>query len=97
MAVPSEDTHPDLAALTLRQAKLIWRIDALDKWRSEIDGRMAVLESKVNDLTFSDRVAEALATKLEQKRNIEFTIWQKVGAGFVGAVAIAGGIKGLLH
>lgn len=71
-------------------AKLRWRIDALDKWRQEIDGRVAILESKVNDLRFADAVAQALSEKLDQRRRFELTVWQKLGGGlFAAALVVA--------
>lgn len=55
-----------------------------------------MVESDVGNLTFSDKLAQALADKLEQKRRVEFTVWQKLGAFIVGAVAVAGGLKVLI-
>lgn len=69
-------------------AKLRWRIDALDKWRQEIDGRVAILESKVNDLRFADAVAQALSEKLDQRRRFELTVWQKLGGGVFGLLLV---------
>lgn len=69
-------------------ARLRWRLDALDKWRQEIDGRVAIMESKVNDLRFSDAVAEALSAKLDQKRRLELTVWQKLGGGVFGLLLV---------
>lgn len=65
-----------------------WRIDALDKWRQEIDGRIAILESKVNDLRFADAVAQALSEKLDQKRRLQLTMWQKLGGGVFGVLLV---------
>lgn len=69
-------------------AWLRWRIDALDKWRQEIDGRVAILESRVNDLRFADAVAQALSEKLDQKRRLQLTMWQKLGGGVFGVLLV---------
>lgn len=61
--------------------RIAWRLDALDEWRKNIEGRVIVLESNVNDLRFTNEVAEALARKLDQKRELEITLRQKVGGG----------------
>lgn len=63
-----------------------WRLDALDAWRHEEDARMTVMESKVNDLRFTDAVASALADKLAAQQpplldQLQLTIWKKIGAG----------------
>ncbi len=67
--------------LSLQVARVDWRLDALDTWRSDADGRIAVLESKVNDLRFTDEVAAKLAERLSARRRLELTFLQKVGAG----------------
>lgn len=70
----------------MQLAKLRWRLDALDDARAELEARVAVMESRVNDLRFSDAVADALAQKLATKRKLELTLVQKIGAA---AFAIA--------
>lgn len=77
-----------LAALEKRAQRNEWRLDALDKWRDHIDGRISVMESKVNDLRFSDAVAEALSQKLDARHQLQFTLLQKVGAGVFALVLV---------
>lgn len=72
----------------LQLARLVWRVDALDDWRKELDGRVAIMESKVNDLRFSDAVAEALLEKLHDKRRLELTVLQKAGAGVFAVLLV---------
>ena len=76
-------------ALERRSARNEWRLDALDVWRKDLDGRVAVMESKVNDLRFSDAVAEALAAKLDDRRRVTFTVMEKTGAGVFALVLVA--------
>ena len=73
-----------------------WRLDALDEWRKDIDGRVAVLESKVGDIVFDDKLAQELAHRLRERNRYSFTLWQKLGAGLVSLVIVAGEIKSLL-
>lgn len=58
-----------------------WRLDALDKWRTEIDGRLSRLEQRVGDLTKADEIAEAVAQKMRSERTLGLTFVQKVGGG----------------
>lgn len=68
-------------SIAVQLAEIGWRLRAIDEWRREISSTVSVLESKVNDLRFTDAVADALVQKLEQKRKFELTIWQKIGGG----------------
>lgn len=80
-----------------RSARNEWRLNALDKWRDQIDARVAVLESQVNDIKFTEALAEALAEKIDRRRDVQFTIWQKAGGGLLALVTVAGAIRSLLH
>ena len=77
------------STLERRSTRNEWRLDALDRWRDDIDKRVAVMESKVNDLRFSDAVAEALASKLDDRRRVTFTVMEKTGAGVFALVIVA--------
>lgn len=76
--------------------RLTWRLDALDQWRKDVDGRVAVLESKVGDIVFDDELAQALADKLDERSTYSFALWQKIGAGLASLVIVAGELKTLL-
>lgn len=76
--------------------RLTWRIDALDQWRKDLDARIAVLESKVSNIVFDDKLAQELAKKLDQRSTYTFALWQKLGAGIVSLVLVAGELKTLL-
>lgn len=76
------------APLLVQLARIRWRLEALDAWRDEISATVSVLESKVNDLRFTDAVAEALVQKLDAKRKIELTIWQKIGGGLFAVILV---------
>lgn len=84
MALDGDDGIP----LLVRLEKFRWRLDALDEWRQDIDGRVSVMESKVNDLRFSDAVADALVQRMNAKRRLELTVMQKVGAGVFALVLV---------
>lgn len=73
-----------------------WRLDALDEWRKDLDGRVAVLESKVGDIVFDDKLAQELANRLKERNRYSFSLWQKLTAGLVSLVIVAGEIKSLL-
>lgn len=68
-------------SVDVQLAEIRWRLAALDEWRKEISSTVSVLESKVNDLRFTDAVADALVQKLEQRRKLELTFMQKLGGG----------------
>lgn len=72
-----------------------WRLDALDEWRKDLDGRVAVLESKVGDIVFDDKLAQELANRLKERNRYSFSLWQKLGAGLVSLVIVAGEVKSL--
>lgn len=75
---------------------LTWRLDALDQWRKDLDGRVAVLESKVSNIVFDDKLAQELAKKLHERTTHSFTVWQKLLGGIVSLVIVAGELKTLL-
>ncbi len=66
--------------------RLVWRIDALDQWRKEIEQRLGLLNSKVDGLTRADEIAEAVAQKMRQEHSLNLTIVQK-GAATLFALA----------
>lgn len=69
-------------------ARILWRLDALDEWRRHMDKRLSVLESKVSNMTLTDKVAELLAEKLSEKKRLELTAFQKVGAGMFAVMLV---------
>lgn len=71
-------------------------MDALDQWRGELDRRVAVLESKVGDIVFDDKLAQELANRLRERNRYSFSLWQKLAAGLVSLVIVAGELKSLL-
>ncbi len=79
-----ERDDPQLVQL----ARIRWRIDALDEWRKDLDGRIAVVESQVNDLRFTDLVAEKLSEQLAHRHRLDLTIMQKIGAGVFAIVLV---------
>lgn len=75
--------------------RLTWRLDSLDRWRQNIEGRVAVLESQVGNIVFDDKLAKELAEKLHQRTTYSFSLWQKALAGLVSLVIVAGEVKSL--
>ncbi len=78
----------DEQSFLLQFARIRWRLDALDEWRDLSDRRIAVVESLVNDLRFTDAVADALVEKLNARRKLELTALQKLGAGAFAVVLV---------
>lgn len=56
-----------------------------------MEKRVSTLESKVNDMTLTDRVAQLLADKLAERRRLELSLWQKIGAGAFSVFLVAVG------
>lgn len=75
--------------LLRRLDRIGWRLDAIDNWRKESDSRVAVLESIVNDLRFTDALAQALADKLDHRHRFDLTVLQKIGAGAFAIALVA--------
>lgn len=69
--------------------KIRWRLTALDHWREDVDKRVSVMGSQLNDLRFTDAVAEALSKKLEARSRFQLTLLQKVGAGVFTIIVVA--------
>jgi len=69
-------------------AALGWIVEDLREWRAEA-------RVQLEDLVKADEIAEAVAKKMRGERTLHLTWVQKAAAFVVGAVAVAGGIKGL--
>lgn len=79
--------NDESGTVSIQLARVRWRLNALDAWRKDIDARLAVMESKVNDLRFTDAVAQELAKKLDAQRHLRLSVMQKIGGGMF-AVAL---------
>lgn len=79
--------NDESGTISIQLARVRWRLNALDAWRKDIDARLAVMESKVNDLRFTDAVAQELAKKLDAQRHLRLSVMQKIGGGMF-AVAL---------
>ena len=84
------DSFPDLYRTVDR---LEWRADALDKWRSEVDARVAVLESEI----ITEREARRLREALARQGHIRLTSFQKWAGIIVGLVAVADLVAGFFR
>ena len=73
-----------------------WRLDALDLWRKDVDHSLGSIDERLKGLLKADEIAEAVAQKMRSERTLGLTFVQKLGVFVVGAVAVAGGLKGLI-
>lgn len=82
--------------LELELAEAKWRLRALDEWRKDVEKRLSGCVERLDGLTKSDEIAEAVAAKMRSERVLQLTWAQKAVAGVVGAVAFADAIRGLV-
>lgn len=86
LAVARDD---DDLSLERRVDKHGWRLEALDRWRTECDRRLAVVESEV----MTEKSARELRQALEQAQagqgRLRLTRWQSLAAIVAGGVALA--------
>lgn len=83
------DAFPDLYRTVDR---LEWRADAIDKWRADVDARIAVLESEI----ITEREARRLREALARQGHIRLTTFQKWAGILVGCVALADLVRGFV-
>ncbi len=53
--------------------RLVWRLDALDKWRDEVDRWRVRTDDVLGALTTADEIAKAVAEKMSSTRELHFT------------------------
>lgn len=73
-----------------------WRLDALDKWREQVDERISALEGDVERMNRSDQIADAVADRMKRERRYVLTTFQKLIVTIVGAITLADLVKGLV-
>ncbi len=76
--------------------KLGWRLDALDRWRGQVDKRVAVLESEIITEREARKMREILDGRARRDNAIRFTRWQVLAGLMVGAVSVADFVVRLL-
>lgn len=92
--------------------RLAWRIDALDKWRSElehdrerfraeIEGKLVELRTELDGLTKAQEIAKAVSAELRKERGggevaTKLPFPAKLGAFAAGALVVADAIRGLI-
>lgn len=86
----------DDAPLLVQLARIRWRLDALDEWRAAVERTLGQMDERLQGIVKADELASAVADKIKEERAIGLTLVQKLCVFVVGAVAVAGGIKGLL-
>lgn len=57
---------------------------------------MDKVEPEVDRIARTEAIAQAVADKMNATRGEIFSTWQKIGAGLVGAVAIADFVRNLV-
>lgn len=87
------DHERDLDLAVLRVA---WRLDALDEWRKQVEHRLGTLEDSVDVLTETDKIARAVAARVNDDRRLVLTGMQKLGATLMSLVILADAIRGLI-
>lgn len=66
--------------------RLAWRVDALDKWRTETDNRLHDHDEAIRKMVTAQEIAEAVAARLSARNRFELTLGQKlIGLVFAGA------------
>lgn len=88
---------PDDLDLQRQLDKHDWRIGALDAWRSELDRRVAVLESEVVTEREARMLREALNANTAQQGRLRLTRLQGFAALAVGMIAAADFVRSLVH
>lgn len=73
-----------------------WRLDALDKWRAQIEHRVGDLETQVSELVKSDEIADAVALRVNQDKRLHLTSKQQRWAWTFGAFTAMGSLSGLV-
>lgn len=88
------DAHADFVRRIDRNG---WRLDALDEWRKDIDGRMAVMESEVATIRETRKMQEQLS--LRHRRSVSAgTQFLLVCSGLVvAAAAVASFVLQAVH
>ena len=77
----ADDLFPDLARNVDRNG---WRLDALDRWRDQMEKRVSVLESQV----LTEKQARILSEALARQGRLRLSKWEKIAGILVGAVAV---------
>lgn len=78
----------DLSGLVRKSDRHEWRLDALDKWRTEIDRRLAVVESDVLTERESRLLREALAANTAANSRGRFSRIELAAGSIVAAAAL---------
>lgn len=90
-----DETDRDDAPLLVRLARFGWRLDALDRWRDEVDRKLALIDDRLDGLVKVDEVAKAVAAQLRKDRAFSLTFVQKCGAFVFAVVVLLGELKAL--
>jgi hypothetical protein len=91
--------HDVLSAIT----GLRFQVEDLREWRAETRTQLGVLSRRCDELAEqidrvlkADEIADAVANRMAQQNTLRLTVVQKAAAFMLAAVALAGGIKGLV-
>ena len=70
-------------------------LDDMKRWRQEIDAWRNEVNRKIGEMVKADEIADAVAAKLEERRGLELTVMQKLGAAIVGLSVLAASVHSL--
>lgn len=76
--------------------RIVWRIDALDDWRKDVDGRLGAAERQLSELVKADQIAEAVADKMSAANTLHLSQRQRAWAFAFGLFASLGSIAGVV-
>lgn len=95
--MPEGSDHEDVIRLRdWRHQVVTPELAALRERESELRRRMDAIEPKVERMARADEIADAVSERLHERREVVFTVWQKVGAALVGGIAIADFVRSLV-
>lgn len=95
-----------------RLDRLGWRADSLDRWRRDVERRLAAAEDGIDAVTRAQEIAKAVAAELsktssppadrvaeavaERGTKLSLTWYQKIGGVIMGAIVVVDAIRGLV-
>lgn len=73
-----------------------WRLDALDRWRDQLEPRVSGLERQVSELKKADEIAEEVAKKVNAQQHVHLSDQQRRWAYAFGAFGALGAVSGFV-
>lgn len=76
--------------------RLAWRLDALDKWRGDVDTWRVHTDERLSAIIRTDEIADAIAARVHAGRTLGLSTLQKAVLMVAALIAAADGLKGLI-